>query len=271
MSNTNQNNKNDEDVYNSFMNKYIQQKKEYSDKKNTINELKKHLRTNYNIFDPTVLLEKIENSEITTIEDLDFEVKKYEEQRKRKSKLEAEQYDDVRNKIAQQKLEDRKHIKENQQRRKEAIKSFEKEKAKREELKLKQRKKEKNYTKFTTNDSSSKIQLPKSGEVEIEIIKNVKSNTALASAALFLTTGIFLAGAKEENKWVKTTLKFDTEKIEIKNPHFKIKYKDMKKIQIRQDNDWNLFHVAFDNNKEIYFKTKYEYLYEILNENLNHF
>ena len=45
----------------------------------------------------------------------------------------------------------------------------------------------------------------------------------------------------------------------------------MKKIQIGQDNDWNLFHVAFDNNKEIYFKTKYEYLYEILNENLNHF
>ena len=211
----------------------------------------------------------MDNFSITTTEELDFEVKKYEEERKRKSKLEEEKYDVVRNKITQQKLEDRKHIKENQKRKKEAVKRFEKEKAKREELKSKQLKKEKNFAEFTSNESLSKIKLPKNGEVEIEIIKNVKSNTALASAALFLTTGILLAEAKEENKWVKTKLIFDDEKIEIKNPHYKIKYKDMNEIQTGQDEDWNLFFMAFDNKKEIYFKTKYEYLYEILNEKLN--
>lgn len=120
-------------------------------------------------------------------------------------------------------------------------------------------------------NKSVKKEIPFKSKVDIEIFTNIKSNTSLASAALFLATGVLLAEAKEEMKWVKTTLKFDMEKIEIKNPHYKIKYKDMKKIQIGQDNDWNLFHVAFENNKEIYFKTKYEYLYEILNENLNHF
>ena len=91
MGNLNQNN-NEKDDYNSFMNRYIQQKKESSDKRNTINELKKHLRTNYDIFDSTYILEKIDNNEITTIEELDFEVKKYEEERKIKSKLDEEQY-----------------------------------------------------------------------------------------------------------------------------------------------------------------------------------
>lgn len=268
MGNFNQNNENKKDAYDSFMNKYIQHKKERSDKENTINELKRYLRANYDIFDPKSLIEKIENNEITTTEELDFEVKKYEKERKRKSKLEEEQYDLVMNKITQQKLEDRKHIQKNQQRKKEAIKRFEKEKEIREELRLKQRKREKNHAEYTTKQHPSKISIPKNGEIEIEIIKKVKSNTALASAALFLATGVLLAEAKEENKWVKTTLKFDTKKIEIKNPHYIITYDNMKKIQTGQDNDWNLFYIAFENKKEIYFKTKYKYLYEILNENL---
>ncbi|WP_296891226.1 hypothetical protein [uncultured Methanobrevibacter sp.] len=124
MGNFNQNNENKKDAYDSFMNKYIQHKKERSDKENTINELKRYLRANYDIFDPKSLIEKIENNEITTTEELDFEVKKYEKERKRKSKLEEEQYDLVMNKITQQKLEDRKHIQKNQQRKKRSDKKI---------------------------------------------------------------------------------------------------------------------------------------------------
>ena len=66
MGNFNQNNENKKDDHDSFMNKYIQHKKERSDKENTINELKRYLRANYDIFDPKSLIEKIENNEITT-------------------------------------------------------------------------------------------------------------------------------------------------------------------------------------------------------------
>ena len=51
---------------------------------------------------------------------------------------------------------------------------------------------------------SIKKEIPFKSKVDIEIFTNVKSNTALASAALFLTTGVLLAEAKEEMKWVKT-------------------------------------------------------------------
>lgn len=286
MTNSEQNNKNQDDAYSSFMNKYVQQKKEHSDKEKerlkTINELKRHLKTNYNIFNPTSLLEKIENNEITTIEELDFEVKKYEEELKIKSKLEKEEYDDIRNKITQQKLEDGKHIKENLERKNEAIKRFEEEKEEREELKLKQRKRDNTSKKLQIDQSTPKTQLPENGEVEIEIIKKVRPNIALINSILFLTnelssskskdlaTGLLLAAAqKEEVKWVKTILRYDNEKIEIMDPHYKIRYKDMKKIQTGQFENRYLFNISFGYNKEIFLKTKYEYLYEIINENFS--
>ena len=87
-------------------------------------------------------------------------------------------------------------------------------------------------------NKSVKKEIPFKSKVDIEIFTNVKSNTALASAALFLATGVLLAEAKEEMKWVKTQIEIKKDRIIIKRPYIYHKYKDFRYFKVDQEDDY---------------------------------
>ncbi|WP_432644904.1 hypothetical protein [Methanobrevibacter sp.] len=72
--------------------------------------------------------------------------------------------------------------------------------------------------------------LLRAGKAEIKMVITKKSNTALASAALFLTTGILAGGAKEEQEVITTTLFLEDDRLIIQKPRKVIKFKDIKSI-----------------------------------------
>ncbi|WP_298518889.1 hypothetical protein [uncultured Methanobrevibacter sp.] len=113
-------------------------------------------------------------------------------------------------------------------------------------------------------NKSVKKEIPFKSKVDIEIFTNVKSNTALASAALFLATGVLLAEAKEEMKWVKTQLEIKDDRIIIKRPYIYHKYKDFRYFKVDQEDDYYLFYIGFSNEELIHFKTKEKYLVDII-------
>ena len=111
---------------------------------------------------------------------------------------------------------------------------------------------------------SIKKEIPFKSKVDIEIFTNVKSNTALASAALFLTTGVLLAEAKEEMKWVKTRIEIKEDRIIIKRPYIYHKYKDFRYFKVDQEDDYYLFYIGFSNEELIHFRTKEKCLVDII-------
>lgn len=113
-------------------------------------------------------------------------------------------------------------------------------------------------------NKSVKKEIPFKSKVDIEIFTNVKSNTALASAALFLATGVLLAEAKEEMKWVKTQIEIKDDRIIIKRPYIYHKYKDFRYFKVDQDDDYYLFYIGFSNEELIHFRTKEKYLVDVI-------
>ena len=101
-------------------------------------------------------------------------------------------------------------------------------------------------------------------KVDIEIFTKAKSNTALLSTALFLTTGVFVAEAKEEMKYVKTQMEIKEDRIIIKRPHIYHKYKDFRFFQVDREDGYYLFYIGFSNEELIHFRTKDKYLVEII-------
>lgn len=115
-----------------------------------------------------------------------------------------------------------------------------------------------------TSIPEEKSALIKRGRADIEIFTNVKSNTALASAALFLATGVLLAEAKEEMKWVKTQIEIKDDRIIIKRPYIYHKYKDFRYFKVDHEDDYYLFYIGFSNEELIHFKTKEKYLVDVI-------
>ena len=113
-----------------------------------------------------------------------------------------------------------------------------------------------------------KRKLIRKGHADIEIFKKVKSNTALASAALFLATGVLVAEAKEEMKWVKTKLEIKDYGIKIKRPYLFHKYSDFRYFKVNQEDDYYLFSIGFDDENLIHFRTKEKYLHEVIMEKI---
>lgn len=109
-----------------------------------------------------------------------------------------------------------------------------------------------------------KKEIPFKSKVEIEIFTKAKSNTALASAALFLATGVLVGEAKEEMKYVKTQLEIKNDRIIIKRPYIYHKYKDFRFFQVDQEDGYYLFYIGFSNEELIHFRTKEKYLAEII-------
>lgn len=114
-----------------------------------------------------------------------------------------------------------------------------------------------------------KLNLIKRGRADIEIYTKVKSNTALASTALFLATGVLVAEAKEEMKYVKTQIEIKDDRIIIKRPYIYHKYKDFRFFKVDQEDDYYLFYIGFSDEELIHFKTKEKYLVEIIMDKIN--
>ena len=79
--------------------------------------------------------------------------------------------------------------------------------------------------------------LLRAGKAKIKLYNTKKSNTALASTALFLATGVFVGGAKEEKEIIDTTLFLEDHSLIIEKPRKEIKFKDIKKIDMEIVND----------------------------------
>ena len=114
-----------------------------------------------------------------------------------------------------------------------------------------------------------KLNLIKRGRADIEIYTKVKSNTALASTALFLATGVLVAEAKEEMKYVKTQIQIKDDRIIIKRPYIYHKYNDFRFFKVDQEDDYYLFYIGFSDEELIHFKTKEKYLVEIIMDKIN--
>lgn len=106
-------------------------------------------------------------------------------------------------------------------------------------------------------------------EVDIEMYTKVKSNTALASAALFLVSGVLVGEAKEEMKWVKTKINVKDDRIIIKKPYSIHKYKDFTIFEVNQENAYYLFYIGFKDQSMIHFRTKEKYLKDLIVNKIN--
>ena len=114
-----------------------------------------------------------------------------------------------------------------------------------------------------------KKEIPFKSKVDIEIFTNVKSNTALVSAALFLTTGILVAEAKEEMKWVKTKLNIKDDGIIIKKPYSYHKYKDFHQFKVDKEDEFYLVYILLNDEEMIILRTKEKYVGEIIINKIN--
>ena len=113
-----------------------------------------------------------------------------------------------------------------------------------------------------------KSNLIRRGHADVEVYTKVKSNTALASAALFLATGVLLGEAKEEMKWVKTKLEIKDDRIIIKKPYSYHKYKDFYEFRVAEE-DGTYFIFITLKDETIIIKTKEEYLGELIVDKIN--
>lgn len=104
---------------------------------------------------------------------------------------------------------------------------------------------------------------------EIEIFKKVKSNTALASTALFLATGVFVAEAKEEMKYVRTKLNIKDDGIEIKNPYSYYKFIDFRGFKVDKEDNYYLYYIVLSDEEMIHFRTKNKDLHEVILDKIN--
>ena len=105
--------------------------------------------------------------------------------------------------------------------------------------------------------------------VDIEIFKKVKSNTALASTALFLATGVFVGQAKEEMKYVRTKLNIKDDGIEIKNPYSYHKFIDFSGFKLDKEDNNYLYYIVLSDKEMIHFRTKNEDLREVILDKIN--
>jgi len=117
--------------------------------------------------------------------------------------------------------------------------------------------------------NSIKNKLPLISEVNIELFTKVKSNTALASTALFLATGVLVAEAKEEMKWVKTKLNIKDDGIIIKKPYSIYKYKNFHQFKVDKKENYYLFYIGLNDDDMIVFRTKEKYLLEVIVDKIN--
>ena len=125
---------------------------------------------------------------------------------------------------------------------------------------------EKSYVKEPT---PIKNEIHIKSNVDIEIYTNVKSNTALASTALFFATGILIAEAKEEMKWVKTKLSIKDDGIIIKKPYSYHKYKDFHQFKVDSEDNYYLVYIVLNDEEMIIFRTKEKYIGEVIVNKIN--
>ena len=118
------------------------------------------------------------------------------------------------------------------------------------------------------NIPKEKLNLIRRGSADVEVYTNVKSNTALASTALFLATGVLVGEAKEEMKWVKTRVEIKDDRIIIKKPYSYHKYKDFYKFQAFEEDDDYYIVITLKENK-IILKTEEKYLGEVIVDKIN--
>lgn len=118
-------------------------------------------------------------------------------------------------------------------------------------------------------ENTAKKEINFKSKVDIEIFTNVKSNTALASTALFLTTGILVAEAKEEMKWVKTKLEIKEDRIIIKKPYSYHKYKDFHQFKVDQEDDYYLVYIVLNDEEMVIFRTKEKHIGDIIANKIN--
>lgn len=115
---------------------------------------------------------------------------------------------------------------------------------------------------YGSNISNRKIK-----EYDVELPKVEKSNTALASTALFFMTGVFIGGAKEEVKWNSENLTLYEDGFRINK---KINFEEI--IQSSFDNKENKFYFLIKTNTdEIVFRTEDKELLNDLNYELSHY
>ena len=114
-----------------------------------------------------------------------------------------------------------------------------------------------------------KKEIPLIKSVDIEIFKKVKSNTALASTALFLATGVFVGQAKEEMKYVRTKLNIKDDGIEIKNPYSYHKFIDFSGFKLDKEDNYYLYYIVLSDKEMIHFRTKNEDLREVILDKIN--
>ena len=116
----------------------------------------------------------------------------------------------------------------------------------------------------SNNETVVKKEVPLIKSADIEIFKKVKSNTALASTALFLATGVFVAEAKEEMKYVRTKLNIKDDGIEIKNPHSYHKFIDFRGFKVDKEDNYYLYYIVLSDEEMIHFRTKNKDLHEVI-------
>ena len=160
--------------------------------------------------------------------------------------------------------------KEKQEREKQA------EKFRQEEARKRRMNSESSKRKLNQNDAPKKESIPKEklnlikrGSADVEVFTNVKSNTALASTALFLATGVFVGEAKEEMKWIKTKLEIKDDRIIIKKPYSYHKYKDFYKFNVFEDDDGFYVICITLKDKRLIVRTNEEYLGELIVDKIN--
>ena len=104
---------------------------------------------------------------------------------------------------------------------------------------------------------------------DIEIFTKVKSNTALASAVLFLATGVLAAEEKKEMKYVRTKLNIKEDGIEIRNPHSYHKFIDFRGFKVDKEDNYYLFYIVLLDEVLIHFRTRNENLHEVILDKIN--
>lgn len=104
-------------------------------------------------------------------------------------------------------------------------------------------------------------------EHNVEIPQLIKSNTALASTALFLMTGVLIAGAKKEVKWNRSTIIIYEDGVKINK---KIKFEDITQNSYDKDNG-EFYFLIKTNDDEIVFRTKDGQLLNDLNDAIENY
>ena len=201
-----------------------------------------------------------------------------------KSKLEQDKkQNEMMNRIAEKRLQtqelmkNKNYFNENKKRKEEAQKEYERERNRREKLMkesrarkieedrqklIKERKeKEKLYKEHIKprnhQNTHKHTYIPKEVKTtfRIETMNKVKTNTALASTALLLMTGVLIAEEKEEMRWLGTKLELNSRDLVIKKPNIKLNYEEILDYETRKEKGYH-YYLLKTEHEDYLFRTK---------------